>query len=349
MNEAVRIGDRLVGDGQPVFVVAEAGVNHDGDLVQAERLVDAAAAAGADAVKFQTFDVERLVSRDAPKADYQLRTTPPDESQRAMLERLQLDRDAFETLAERCRSLGLTFLSTPFDEESADLLEELGVPAFKLGSGELTNTRLVEHVASFRKPVLLSTGMAYLDEVRDAVRLVHAAGADAVVLHCVSSYPAEPADANLRALATMRVELGVPVGYSDHTVGTEAALAAVALGACVLEKHLTLDRELPGPDHAASLEPGELGSLIASIRTVEAALGDGVKQPAPSELANRDAVRRSLHAAATIPAGAEISAELVVSLRPGDGIPPNELDRVLGRTARREIAAGDRIRWDDLG
>jgi N-acetylneuraminate synthase/N,N'-diacetyllegionaminate synthase len=331
-----------------VFVIAEAGVNHNGEPELAHLLARAAADAGADAVKFQTFDAERLASEDSPKAVYQLETTDPDESQRQMLRSLQLPEAEYEPLARFCGELGIVFLSTPFDELSADLLEPL-VPAFKLGSGEVTNLPLLRHVAGKGKPVILSTGMSDLAEVQAAVAVMRRAGDPPLVLmHCVSSYPAPASAANLRAILTMAEATSLPVGFSDHTEGLEASLAAVALGACMIEKHFTLDRSMNGPDHHASLEPTDLRRLIAGIREVETALGDGEKQPQDVELANRDIVRRSLTATRSIAAGEEITAGLLISLRPAGGISPMDLDRVTGRVAAREIAAGERITEADL-
>jgi N,N'-diacetyllegionaminate synthase len=345
---AFRIGPLEVGPGRRTFVIAEAGVNHNGDPELARQLARAAAAAGADAVKFQTFDAERLASDESPKAAYQLETTDPGESQRDMLRSLQLPEAEYERLARRCGDLGILFLSTPFDELSADLLEPL-VPAFKLGSGEVTNLPLLRHVAGKGKPVILSTGMSDLAEVQAAVAAIRRAGDPPLVLmHCVSSYPAPAAAANLRAIRTMAEATDLPVGYSDHTEGLEASLAAVALGACAIEKHFTLNRSMEGPDHHASLEPADLGRLIAGIREVEAALGDGEKRPQDVELSNRDVVRRSLVAARPVAAGEELTAGHLITLRPAGGISPMDIDRVIGRVATREIAAGQRITEADL-
>ena len=345
----IAIGQRIVGPDHPCFVIAEAGVNHNGDLELARRLVDVAAEAGADAVKFQTFRADRLVSPTAPKAAYQRQTTGAGESQLDMLRRLELSPAAHRELNDYCRQRGLIFLSTPFDEESADLLDELDVLAFKIGSGEVTNHPFLEYVARKGKPIILSTGMSYLSEVDEAVRLLCDAGCEQLILlHCVSSYPAAPADANLRAMQTMAVAFDLPVGYSDHTPGIEVALAAVALGACVLEKHFTLDRNLPGPDHRASLQPDELRALIAGVRVVERALGDGVKHPAPAEADTRAVARRSLVARVEIPAGATVEAGMLTALRPADGIPPSLIRRIIGRRTRHPLAAGQFIDWSDL-
>lgn len=349
MPEFIEIAGRRIGRGAPCFVIAEAGVNHNGDLALAEALVDAASAAGADAVKFQTFRADRVASSTAEKADYQRRTTDAGESQQAMLRALELDEPSLRRLAARARSRGILFLSTPFDAESADLLHALQMPAFKIASGEVTNLLFLRHVAAFGKPVMLSTGMAYLGEVAVAVQALRDAGcSDLVLLHCVTDYPAKPADANLAAMATMREAFGVPVGFSDHTAGTSVAVAAAALGACVIEKHFTTDRALPGPDHAASLEPGELSALVAAIRDAEAAIGSAVKQPVQVEQPMRGLVRRSLALARTVAEGAELGAADLTALRPAGGIEPSMLDAVVGRRARRTIEAGEILTWRDL-
>lgn len=347
--DGVMIGDRRVGAGAPVFVIAEAGVNHDGDVERARELVEIAAGAGADAVKFQTFQADRVASVGAPKAAYQRRATPGDEDQKTMLRRLELSREAHEVLKRDCDARKIVFLSTPFDEDSVAFLDTLGVPAFKVASGELTNLPLLRRVAATGKPIILSTGMAYLAEVDEAVRTLRAAGNEQlVVLQCVSDYPADPGDANLRAMATMAAAFGVPIGYSDHTLGLETALAAVALGARVIEKHFTLDPTRPGPDHRASLDPGDLRRLIEGVRVVERALGDGRKAPAPAEIAHRHGVRRSLAARVALAAGTVLTEELLEALRPATGISPALLPAVIGRTVRRPIGRGELISWENL-
>jgi N-acetylneuraminate synthase/N,N'-diacetyllegionaminate synthase len=342
----VEIAGRKVGPGEPCFIVAEAGVNHNGDPETARRLVDAAAQAGADAVKFQTFQASRLVSPRAPKAEYQTAATAKEESQLEMLRRLELSAEAHGDLYAHCRRLGILFLSAPFDEESAEFLNQLGVAAFKIPSGEITNIPFLERVADFGKPMIVSTGMACLGEVEAALNAIHRRGCrELILLQCVSSYPTAPADANLAAMETLRRAFGVPVGYSDHTMGLEVSLAAVALGACVIEKHFTLDRSLPGPDQRASLEPAEWKALVEGIRNVEAALGHGRKEPAPSERNTAEVARKSLHAAVDIPCGGMLSAASVVAMRPGTGLPPAMLPYVIGRVARRPIAAGEILDW----
>jgi N-acetylneuraminate synthase len=337
----IQVGNKLIGAAQPVFVIAEAGVNHNGDLQRARALIDVAVEAGADAVKFQTFQADRLATPGAPKADYQVQTTGDAESQFDMLRRLELSPDAHRELQSYCHERGIIFLSTPFDDVAVDLLDELGVPAFKISSGDLTNSPLLEHVASKGKPVILSTGMSELSELIEAVSVLNTAGCEnPVLLHCVSNYPADAAEVNLRAMQTMRSAFDVPVGFSDHTEGIDVALAAVALGACVIEKHFTLDRTLPGPDHRASLEPAELRELVRSIRRVETALGNGRKVPSASELETAKVARRSLVAARDIPAGVTLERSMVVMRRPGTGMSPGMLETLLNRRAVREIAAG---------
>lgn len=341
MVSPVDIAGHRVGPNRPCMVIAEAGVNHNGTLQLAKQLVDVAMDSGADAVKFQTFKAERLVSASAPKAPYQLQTTNRNESQLEMLRRLELSEEAHRELLAYCRTLGIRFLSTPFDEQSADFLAALGVPAFKISSGDLTNAPLLRHVARKGRPMIVSTGMSTLAEVETAVRTIHEVGHPGLILlHCVSNYPANPADANLRAMQTMAEAFKVPVGYSDHTPGMTVALAAVALGACVIEKHFTLDRALPGPDHQTSLEPAELKALVRQIRTVEAALGHGRKEPAAAEAGTAAAARKSLVAAQDIPAGSRLTEALIAVRRPGTGLPPSMFTQVIGRTVVSNIPAG---------
>jgi len=349
LNHNVRIGNSLVGPGQSVFVIAEAGVNHNGELSVAKQLIDVAVAAGANAVKFQTFRAETLVTNYAPKAAYQMATTTAEQTQLDMLRKLELSTSAHYTLKAYCAEKGITFLSTPFDEESADFLETLGVPAYKISSGDLTNFPLIEHVSRKGKPVIISTGMATLEEVGEAVHVADDAGCrELVILHCVSNYPAAPEEINLRAMKTMEKAFAVPIGFSDHTEGTSVCLAAVARGAAVVEKHFTLDKTLPGPDHRASLEPKELESLIKGIREIELSLGDGRKLPSPTELETAKVARRSIVAAKDILAGTVLQSESIVLKRPGTGLPPSKIKSLLGRRVREDIAAGTLIESDML-
>lgn len=335
------IAGRSVGPDSPTFIIAEAGVNHNGNLALARQLIDVAASAGADAVKFQTFRAARLVNADAPQADYQQQNTGTVESQFEMLRRLELSQEEHQALAAHCQRRGILFMSTPFDEPSADFLEALPVALFKIPSGELTNLAYLQHIAAKDKPLIISTGMASLGEVEAAVDAVEATGnRNFVLLHCVSNYPADPADVNLRAMQTLAGAFGCPVGYSDHTLGNEAALAAVALGGCVIEKHFTLDRTLPGPDHPASAEPDELAALVQGIRTVEAALGCGRKRPAASERNTAAVARKSLVAAWDLPAGSALTDDALAVKRPGNGLPPAARPYLLGRRLARNVPAG---------
>lgn len=323
------------------LVVAEAGVNHNGDLVLARRLIEAAADAGADLVKFQTFAADRLVTRQAAKAEYQISAAGADETQYQMLRRLELNRAGHELLIAHCRDQGIGFLSTAFDEASVDLLVDLGIDRFKIPSGELTNLPYLRHVARQGRPLILSTGMATLGEIEASLEVLVASGAarDRItVLHCNTEYPTPMADVNLRAMITIHKAFGVAVGYSDHTSGIEVAVAAVALGATIIEKHLTLDRSLPGPDHKASLEPCEFKAMVTAIRNVELAIGDGIKRPTPSEAKNIPVARKSLVAALAIRAGEIYDARNVTVKRPGTGISPMRWDEVIGRRAPRDFS-----------
>ncbi len=344
----VDVAGRTIGDG-PCFVIAEAGVNHDGDPERAHRLVDAAADAAADAVKFQTFDAAALAAADAPLAEYQRAAASVASGQREMLARLALPRDAWPALAAHARERGIVFLSSPFDAGSADLLEDVGVPAYKVPSGELTNHPFLALLAGKGRPLLVSTGMADIREVAAALDVIAAAGDPPVALfHCVSSYPAASADANLRAMGTLRAAFGIPTGWSDHTTGLEMPIAAVALGADLLEKHLTLDRSLPGPDHRASLEPGEFGAMVAGVRAVREALGSGVKVPTAAELETAAVARKSLHWGRDLDGGTVVRAEHLVALRPGTGLSPARLRDLVGRRLARAVTAGARAASVDV-
>lgn len=335
--------------GRPCFVVAEAGVNHNGNVELAKQLVHACVQCGADAVKFQTFQARKLVANRTPKAKYQIKNTELEESQLEMLSRLELTAAEYEEIARYADAMGILFMSTPFDCESVDLLDRLGVPVFKVSSGDLTYVPLLRHLASKGKPIILSTGMSSLEEVQVAVDVLSSAGSkEFALLQCVSEYPAPPDETNLRAMLWMRERFRCPVGYSDHTAGLEVAVAAVALGAQIVEKHLTLDRNLPGPDHRASLEPAEFGELVRQIRVVESALGDGVKKEAPSESETRRLVRRSIVAATEIVQGAYITEDLIECRRPENGIPALYYDSLLGRRAKKRFVPGDLLTWEGL-
>lgn len=341
MSVKMNLASRLLGPGCPCFIIAEAGVNHNGSMERALEMVEAAAMAGVDAVKFQTFRAEEVATAQAPKAAYQKMTSNQAQSQLEMLQSLELKPEQHDPLARRCCEKGLLFLSTPFDKPSLDFLAGMRISAIKVPSGEITNLPFLAQVGGKHLPVIMSTGMSTMDEVALAVDVLQKAGCPSLaLLHCVSNYPADPADVNLKAMTSMAQRFDLPVGYSDHTMGCEVALAAVALGACIIEKHFTLDHSLPGPDHRASILPHELSDMVAGIRRVEAALGHGRKEPMPSETDTRAVVRRSLVAARDIAAGEVLTAEAVAIRRPGTGMTPQRLTEVLGRKTSRAIAAG---------
>lgn len=346
---SLKFGAREIGEGAPCYVIAEAGVNHNGDIDLAFRLIDAAAEAGADAVKFQTFQVREIVSADARKAAYQARNTKSDGDQMEMLRALELSFKQFEALEAHCREREIAFMSTAFDAESLDFVAGLRPPALKWPSGEIDNIPFLRKAARLGLPVILSTGMAGLAEVERALRELDAGGCPGVaILHCTSNYPAAAADLNLKAIPSLRQAFGREVGYSDHSLGIAAALAARALGMSVLEKHYTLDRAMEGPDHAASLEPGELKTLIQELRFVEAALGDGVKSPKPSEANTRAVARRGLRLRRDLAAGTVVGEADLIALRPAVGISPAMIDEVTGRKLGRAMAEGEVLNWADL-
>jgi N,N'-diacetyllegionaminate synthase len=340
-----------------VFVIAEAGVNHNGDVAMALQLADAALAAGADAVKFQTFRAEDVVTRSAATADYQ-RTNTGATSQFDMIKALELDEAGHAQVAAHCARIGIEFFSTPFSEPAVDLLVRLGVQRLKMPSGEITNKPLLQHAAATGLPMLMSSGMATLQEVQQAVQWVrearlavgHAApdARNLHLLHCTSAYPAPAEALNLLAIQTMAQATGLPVGYSDHSQGVEAALAAVALGAALIEKHLTLDKALPGPDHLASADPQEFAAMVRGIRLVEAMRGDGVKQPTAVEANTRDVARRSVVLAAARPRGHVLTVADLVLRRPGTGIQPEHLASLPGRRLAADVAADTTLHWDLL-
>lgn len=329
-----------------VLIIAEAGVNHNGALDLAKQLIDAAAAAGADLVKFQTFSAERLATQSAPKAEYQTRTTGKAQSQFEMLKQLELTPSMHEALVAHCQTKNIGFFSTGFDIQSNDYLASLGAQCFKIPSGEITNLPYLRYLGGFGKPVILSTGMATLGEIEAALEVLEAAGAqraNITVLHCNTEYPTPMQDVNLRAMLAIRQAFGVEIGYSDHTLGIEVPIAAVALGASVIEKHLTLDRNLPGPDHKASVEPDEFAAMVRAIRNIELAMGDGIKRPSPSEAKNKSIARKSLVAAKLIRAGERFTAENLAVKRPGTGISPMRWSEVLGRVAGRDFVMDELI------
>lgn len=339
------------------FVIAEAGVNHNGDGETAMKLVEVAAEAGADAVKFQTFRADKLVQRGAATADYQMRQTG-ETDQFAMLRRLEMSEELHRGLYEKCSALGIEFMSTPFDEAAADFLIALGMRRIKVPSGELTNLPFLEDLARRDRPLILSTGMSELAEIIVAVNTIREARWNAgltqslrevlTILHCTSRYPAAMDDVNLRAMQTIGNATGMPIGYSDHTEGIVIAVGAVAMGAQVIEKHFTLSRRLPGPDHAASLEPAELASMVRAVRNLELALGDGIKRARPAELPVRALVRRSVALRHDLPHHHVLRAEDLICLRPASGIEPRDIAKVRGRRLKRAMCGGQVLTWDDL-
>ena len=326
---------------QRTLIIAEAGVNHNGDIGLAKKLIDVAAEVGADLVKFQTFNANRLVTHAAKKADYQTKNTDGNESQHEMLRRLELTPEMHNKLIAHCALRNIGFLSTGFDIESVGLLVSLGQNLFKIPSGEITNLPFLRHIGRLGKPVILSTGMATLGDIEAAIEVLEEAGTarfNLTVLHCTTEYPTLMSEVNLRAMLSIHKAFGVTVGYSDHTSGIEVAIAAVALGATVIEKHFTLDRNLPGPDHKASLEPAELKAMVTAIRNIEIALGDGIKRLTSSEAQNKPVARKSMVASQAIKEGELFSAQNVTAKRPGTGISPMRWDDVVGRKASHDFA-----------
>ena len=330
----------------PTLIIAEAGVNHNGNLNLAKQLVDAAADAGADLVKFQTFSAKRLARASAPKAEYQKVTTKQSQSQFDMLRELELTHQMHDVLIEHCQKRHVGFFSTGFDIENVDYLAGLGLSRLKVPSGEITNLPYLRRVGRFGLPVILSTGMATLGEIESAIDVLEKAGAPRnliTVLHCNTEYPTPISDVNLKAMSAIREAFCVSVGSSDHTVGLEVAIAAVALGATVIEKHLTLDRNLPGPDHKASLEPDEFAAMVRAIRNIEQAMGDGIKRPSPTEAKNKPIARKSLVAAKPIKAGERFTPENVTAKRPGTGMSPMSWDEIIGKVSTRDFEQDELI------
>jgi N,N'-diacetyllegionaminate synthase len=346
----VQIENFTIGPRHPVFVIAEAGVNHNGNLHTAKLLVGAAKAAGAQAVKFQTFTAEALVTRDAPKADYQIENTGAVESQLEMLRNLELGESEFRELADFCRQEGIVFLSTPYGTRDIRLLAEWKVPAVKVASALAVEPRFIEEAASLGVPLIVSTGMMTLAEVAIAAeRLFEVAPDRFVLLQCVTNYPSSVGSSNLRAMQVMGTAFQCPVGFSDHTESMLTGTVAVGMGACVLERHLTLDRSANGPDHRASSNPEEFAQYVQAIRAAESALGDGLKRPAPEEIRNLTKMRRSIVTAREVKTGKKLTEEDLTSKRPGTGIPPRDWDNVLGRQVREPISKDTILQWSMLG
>jgi N-acetylneuraminate synthase len=333
------------------IIIAEAGVNHNGSLELAKQLIDVAAEAGVDYVKFQTFKAEKNISIQAPKAKYQKETTKSNESQLEMVKKLELDTEAHRILVDYCNNKGIKFLSTAFDLDSIDLLTSFDLDYFKIPSGEITNRPLIEKIAQQQKPIILSTGMANLSEIEEALNLLvsfRVKRKDIIVLHCNTEYPTPMKDVNLSAMNTIAASFGVAVGYSDHTLGIEIPTAAVARGAVCIEKHFTLDKTMEGPDHRASLDAGELKAMVKAIRNIEIALGNGIKQPSPSEAKNKTIARKSLHLVSNLPQGHILKADDLIALRPGDGISPMQIDFVIGKMLKKDLTYQHKLSFEDF-
>ena len=347
MNK-VRIADKLVGNGEPCFIVAEAGVNHNGEIRLAKKLIDAAKSAGADAIKFQAFKTERLVTLTAAKAPYQKERTGKG-SQYDMLKKLELSLDDLEVLSKYAKKKGIILFFTPYDEGNVDLLDKMGVPAFKIASCDITNLPLLEHIAKKKRPILLSTGMSTMGEIGEALRTIYKTGnKNVVLLQCTSDYPPKIEDANLRVIQTLKKVFKVQVGYSDHTIGIYSPIAAVALGASIIEKHFTLDKNLPGPDHKMSLEPAELKEMIKAIRQVEKALGGLEKKPTESEEKMKKVMRKSVVAKVDITKGTTILKDMLTVKRPGIGVEPKYFTKIIGHKAKKDIKKDEVITWDKV-
>jgi N-acetylneuraminate synthase len=348
MTQTIEIGGRVIGEDSPVFIIGEAGVNHNGDIQLAKKLVDAAISAGVDGVKFQTFKTEDLTTRHAEMAEYQVDNIGKSSSQFEMIRKLELDYDAFNELQRYCSRKGILFLSTPHTSDAMRFLDSI-VPAFKIGSGDLTNLPFLEELADLRKPIILSTGMSTLEEVRDAVTTILGRGnEDLALLHCVTNYPAVMEDMNLRAIETLRNEFKLLVGFSDHSTGFAASIAAVSLGAVILEKHFTLDRTLPGPDHKASLDPVQLKEYVKTVRETQISLGNGIKKPAPCEIPIKDVARKSLIASRDIDSDTVLEEAMISIKRPGSGISPRFLSELIGKRTKVDIKNDTLFSWDML-
>lgn len=346
----IKIGKKLIGKRNPVFIIAEVGVNHNGKLDLALKLVDVAAKMGADAVKFQTFRAEQVVTDQGKMADYQKKNLGKEKSQLDMLRELELKENLYPKIIQRCKKRGIMFLSTPHGgRDSVDFLESLEVGAFKVGSGDLTNFLLLDRLAKTRKPLILSSGMAMMKEIKEAIKFIKTRGNSHIaMLHCTTDYPCKPEDVNMAAMVTMVKQLSIPVGYSDHTIGIEAAIMSATLGATIYECHFTIDKKLPGPDHVASANPAELKDRIDAIRMVEKMMGLSQKEPTESEKKLINIVRRSLVAANDLPVGHKLTIKDLEAKRPGDGISPKEYEKFLGEILKKPLLKDQRIQITDI-
>src|SRR3989344_2351397 len=344
----VKIGNKFIGENQPVFIIAEAGVNHNGSLAMAKKLVDAAKAAGADAIKFQTFKSEDLVTQGAGMAKYQEKNTGKKESQLSMLKKLELKNQDFIALKKYCDKKNIMFLSTAHKKDAVDFLNPL-MPAFKIASGDLTNVPFLQAVAKNKKPMIVSTGMADMKEIQEAVATIIKAGNQKIiVLHCTTNYPCPLKEVNLKAMITMKKKFGLPVGYSDHTEGIWVSVMAAAMGATALEKHFTLDKSLPGPDHKASLEPKGLQEMVDKVREVEKILGSGIKKPTASEKNIALVARKSIVAKKDILKGQKVTGNMLTVKRPGSGIEPKYLNKIIGKYAKEDIKKESLVKWNQV-
>tara|TARA_B100000315_G_C14585561_1_gene592794 strand:- start:2573 stop:3622 length:1050 start_codon:yes stop_codon:yes gene_type:complete len=345
----IKISDKLIGENEKVFIIAEIGVNHNNDMDMAKEMIDKAKKAGADAVKFQTFKTENIILKTAPKAEYQIKTTGEEGSWFDLLKTEELSYENHKMLLEYCQQKGIIFLSTPYDEDSADFLEKLKVPAYKIASTDTNNIPFLRHVANTGKPILLSTGMSNLEEVAESVEAIRKTGNEKIILlHCTSNYPAKIEESNLRVLNTLKEIFKVLVGYSDHSQGNTVGLSSIALGATVYERHFTLDRNLPGPDHQASIEPKELAGLINEIRLVEKALGSDDKRPTEGEHETRKKLRKSIVTLKNISINTKITMDMIGIKRPGTGLEPKYFDQVIGKVAKVDIPQETLIKKEDI-
>lgn len=345
MNKKIKIDSRIIGRGTPCFIIAEAGVNHNGDMKLAKKLIDEAKKSGADAIKFQVFKTEKLVSKNTALASYQRENTKT-RSQYDMLKKYELSESQFRQLFQYCIKKKIIFLASAFDSESAKFLDGMNIKAFKIGSGELTDFQFLELVAKFKKPIIMSTGMSTLDEVKEAVEVIYAVNNQKLILmHCTSNYPADYRDVNLRALITLEKQFDLPIGYSDHTEGTEIAVAAVALGSALIEKHFTLSRKMRGPDHKTSIEPKAFKAMVQAVRNVEKSLGSGQKRPAFREKHIMGLVRKSLVSNIDIPKGMALKKSMITIKRPGTGIEPKYYNEVLGRKVKKFVKKDTVLTW----
>lgn len=346
----IKIQNKFIGEGAPAFLIAEAGVNHNGDIDLCKKLIDVAKDANVDAIKFQAFHADELVLRSTEKAEYQKEKTSAQESQYEMLKKLELAEEEIKELLHYAKKKDILLIFSVFDIRSVDFLDSLGLPAFKIASGDITNFPLLRHIAQKKKPIILSTGMSTLEEVEEALRTINENGTeDVILLHCVSDYPTSFNDVNLRVMVTLKERFNLPTGFSDHTLGIIIPIAAVALGASVIEKHFTLDKNLHGPDHSFSLEPIELKEMVMAIRNIEKALGDGIKKLTRSEEKNRELLRRSIASKVKIPKGTTINEKMLCLKRPGLGIAPKYLNSIIGKIAKEDIEADELINLEKLG